>query len=414
VFETILYQQAALQLSHDYLNHTVAPALLFAGPAHSAKGTTALELARVLCCETGGDKPCGCRSCTQYESLVHPDLLLCGPRNFSAEIAASAAASPLFIRALRKLLSRFSSTLLEDDPKAGKIKPLLVSIEEELGELSTFERAEKPEKIQKCIESLKKHAFKLESEGLTNTIPIAHVRNASYWAHHTAAGRAKILIIENADCMQTGAANALLKLLEEPPQYLTIILTTAREKAILATILSRLRPYHFNQRTSTQEAAVIEHVFHEKTTRSLHAYLDSFLPIQEASLLNPLAALFAASIAREGMQLCRARRRRTPDSLIKLEQYTLSLTSDTGLPVEDRLFKVINKIIKETDSFAIRGSFSRFLATLLTIVSKSGCSSYDPWRIAVTKTAQAVDVYNQSPVQALEHLGWTLKQTLLI
>ncbi len=50
----------------------------------------------------------------------------------------------------------------------------------------------------------------------------------------------KIYLIEHAECMNQQAQNALLKTLEEPPQYVVIMLLAANSDAFLPTILSRV------------------------------------------------------------------------------------------------------------------------------------------------------------------------------
>src|SRR5437762_7273830 len=52
-------------------------------------------------------------------------------------------------------------------------------------------------------------------------------------------GAARIFIVEDADYMNEGASNALLKTLEEPPATSHLILTTRNPMALLATIRSR-------------------------------------------------------------------------------------------------------------------------------------------------------------------------------
>ena len=56
----------------------------------------------------------------------------------------------------------------------------------------------------------------------------------------------KVYIIDNADLMTTEAQNCLLKTLEEPPEYATIILIGTNENAFLTTIKSRCMILHFN------------------------------------------------------------------------------------------------------------------------------------------------------------------------
>lgn len=53
------------------------------------------------------------------------------------------------------------------------------------------------------------------------------------------AARCKVVLMEDADRMTSDAANALLKILEEPPAYARLVLTTSAIGAIRATIRSR-------------------------------------------------------------------------------------------------------------------------------------------------------------------------------
>lgn len=55
----------------------------------------------------------------------------------------------------------------------------------------------------------------------------------------------KVYLISQADTMTREAANSLLKTLEEPPEYVVIILTTSNESKILTTIKSRCMKIHF-------------------------------------------------------------------------------------------------------------------------------------------------------------------------
>ena len=55
----------------------------------------------------------------------------------------------------------------------------------------------------------------------------------------------KVYIIENSDTMTKEAQNCLLKTLEEPPEYITIILICSNEDNLLSTIKSRCTRMHF-------------------------------------------------------------------------------------------------------------------------------------------------------------------------
>jgi DNA polymerase-3 subunit delta' len=49
----------------------------------------------------------------------------------------------------------------------------------------------------------------------------------------------KVYILGNCQCMSESAQNAILKILEEPPEYALFILTTTTKSALLETVLSR-------------------------------------------------------------------------------------------------------------------------------------------------------------------------------
>ena len=57
----------------------------------------------------------------------------------------------------------------------------------------------------------------------------------------------KVYIIDNADRMTPEAQNCLLKTLEEPPEYIVIILICSNENNLLSTIKSRCTRLHFDK-----------------------------------------------------------------------------------------------------------------------------------------------------------------------
>ena len=60
-------------------------------------------------------------------------------------------------------------------------------------------------------------------------------------------GRYKVYIIDEVHMLSTGAFNALLKTLEEPPEYVIFILATTEAAKIPVTILSRCQRYDFRR-----------------------------------------------------------------------------------------------------------------------------------------------------------------------
>jgi DNA polymerase-3 subunit gamma/tau len=358
-----------------------------------------------------------------------------GPRSFAGEIAAASAVllrdpprgKLLLLRAARKLLGRFSPALWEDDAKLGKLNPLIQALDENLETLEGLDDSDTAG-AEKLGAQILKNALNLEAEGIAEHIPVAQIRRASYWGRLAPAGRHKLLLIEGADHMQEGALNSLLKILEEPPERLHIVLITTRRDAILPTLLSRLRPYRFTTREAGAEAEVIRRVFRDQripggdasasaasAASGLEGYLDSFLPVSRDKLY-PLAAFFVSSSALSALELFRRRGIATlPEELVALGKHCAPIAA--GRPLGDNN-SIIAKVLEGAEDFQPRSLFSRFLGEALDLVSASlrsagigqrGIAYQGIWKKCVGEAAVAVGTFNQSPSLALDRLISDLK-----
>jgi DNA polymerase-3 subunit delta' len=87
---------------------------------------------------------------------------------------------------------------------------------------------------------------------------IRHLRHLVAVKSHSA--RYRIVIITDGHCMNPGAANALLKLLEEPPAGTILIITARQRSDLLPTIVSRCQHIRFNPITiSDISTFLVEH-----------------------------------------------------------------------------------------------------------------------------------------------------------
>src|SRR5213594_2134338 len=84
-------------------------------------------------------------------------------------------------------------------------------------------------------------------------------------------GRRKICIIDEADRMTLGAANALLKTLEEPPAHSLFLLVTSRPFALPTTVRSRCQSLRFPPpaRTQVEDAVILKRELAPDDTRFL-------------------------------------------------------------------------------------------------------------------------------------------------
>lgn len=166
----------------DRLHHAV----LIHGPAGIGKSAFAAELARSLLCEAPlpGGRACGrCHACHWFEQGNHPDFRRLAPAAEDARDGEGAADEEGGRKPAGKPAARASRDIRIDQVRA------------------------------------------LE-------------RFTEVGAHR---GAAKVVLIDPADALNSAAANALLKTLEEPSGATRFLLVTARADSLPATVRSRCR-----------------------------------------------------------------------------------------------------------------------------------------------------------------------------
>jgi len=117
-------------------------------------------------------------------------------------------------------------------------------------------------------------------------------------------GKARVFLIEDADKLNDSSANALLKVLEEPPDTSHIVLLTARPAMLLATIRSRCQMLRFSPLTAAEieahlldnkiagasEATTIARIARGSLGRAVEQDFQEF-KAQRAAMLKVLEAL---------------------------------------------------------------------------------------------------------------------------
>ena len=309
MFENIIGQRGTVETLRAELTRGSYPrSALFFGPLYSGKLSAALEAARVLTCKEGtAEWTCECSSCRSQKELSHPYTVLLGSRYWDVEIAACAdsllrnrkpASQYLFLRAVRKLTRRFDTVVWDaEEARVRAAQEKVAGIEEMLLDLAPGKEPPAQKQLAGLLEGVIESCVQLAGLGRAEAISVGQIRRLSAWAHLTAGDSRKVAILENVDRMQDSARNALLKLLEEPPAAVHLIALSTRRAAIIPTILSRLRPYPFEQRNAADEAEVLAKIFREEAGRfdGLRAY---FLAWKEISpeKLSSLSRTFMEAV----------------------------------------------------------------------------------------------------------------------
>lgn len=103
------------------------------------------------------------------------------------------------------------------------------------------------------------------------------------------SGKYKIYIIDEVHMLSTGAFNAFLKTLEEPPKYAIFILATTEKHKILPTILSRCQIFDFRRITVADMTAHLTHIAHEEGVEAEEEALDIISQKADGGLRDALS-----------------------------------------------------------------------------------------------------------------------------
>jgi DNA polymerase-3 subunit delta' len=186
-------------------------------------------------------------------------------------------------------------------------------------------------------------------------------------------GKARVFIVEDADKLNDNSANALLKILEEPPPTSHIILLTSRPAWLLPTIRSRCQIIRFSPIAATEiedyllqnklagaaEARVRARVARGSLSRAVDEDLDDFIE-QRNAMLEVLEALAQGEdrlqLLRSAEQLNEAQykdeyeaRLDVLETLIR-DVWILSLGADAETIVNDDLLSQLKRMAKVLDS----------------------------------------------------------------
>ena len=197
-------QQVKQLLAQSVRRNHVAHAQLFRGAEGSAALALALAYAAFLNCESrppDAEDSCGrCPSCQKIDKLIHPDLNFIVPVTTTKAVAKDATSS--------KFMAEWRAFVLENPYQGLNDWMQHIGAENKQGSIS------KDESLQLLrLVSLK--AFE-----------------AQY----------KLVILWLPELMHPAAANAVLKLLEEPPPATIFLLVSHAPEQLLPTIISRVQP----------------------------------------------------------------------------------------------------------------------------------------------------------------------------
>ena len=107
----------------------------------------------------------------------------------------------------------------------------------------------------------------------------------------TILGRYKVYIIDEVHMLSTGAFNALLKTLEEPPEHVIFILATTEPHKILPTILSRCQRYDFTKLSDNDIKNRLKSVLEKEGVSYNDEAVDIIISLADGGMRDALSIL---------------------------------------------------------------------------------------------------------------------------
>jgi len=114
-----------------------------------------------------------------------------------------------------------------------------------------------------------------------NAVDVDEIRKIAPFFRKTASyGGWRIVIVDDADTMTRSAQNAILKILEEPPQRALIVLIAHNMGALVSTIRSRTQIYHFDM--------IAPDIMYDMLSMEAVRDIDQILELAEGSMSQAL------------------------------------------------------------------------------------------------------------------------------
>ena len=175
----------------------------------------------------------------------------------------------------------------------------------------------------------------------------------------TILGRYKVYIIDEVHMLSTGAFNALLKTLEEPPEHVIFILATTEPHKILPTILSRCQRYDFEKVSDHDIKERIRVVLEEENVPFNEKAINLIIKLADGGMRDALSILEKV-LAFSGNSL-------NEEDVFKM--FSLESTDEKINLIKSILNKDVKDVLNRLNNYISRGTdIKRLTDDLLSIL----------------------------------------------
>ena len=194
-------------------------------------------------------------------------------------------------------------------------------------------------------------------------------------------GKYKVYIIDEVHMMTTGAFNALLKTIEEPPAHVVFILATTEPNKVIPTIISRCQRFDFNkvsQKDIEKRSSIVckeEKIEIDPEAISLIAQLADGGMRDSLSILDQCIAYCSSNITVDNVR----------------EIYGVLTTSDIGKLFEHLYAHEVDALIQQIQECSDKGmDLKRLTSDFITLLKESIILDYSSNSQLVSNTHKEV------------------------
>lgn len=198
--------------------------------------------------------------------------------------------------------------------------------------------------------------------------------------------RYRVYIIDEVHMLSTGAFNALLKTLEEPPEHVKFILATTEPQKLPATILSRCQRFDFKQISNEDIIKRLEIVCNEMNIEATKEALNVIAVLAEGGMRDALSIL----------------ERCLQDGDTKIDEDKVK--DLVGIPKLSYINKIVNAIIEKNVNMA--------LETIKEVIGEGKDIQNFLWEIIkytkdilVYKSSKKLELYSETEIKNIEELS---------
>lgn len=205
----------------------------------------------------------------------------------------------------------------------------------------------------------------------------------------------RVYIIDEVHMLSTGAFNALLKTLEEPPEHVKFILATTEPQKLLATILSRCQRFDFKKISNEDIIKRLQYVCEQSKIEITKEALKLIAILAEGAMRDALSIL--ERCLQEGSQ--------------KIEEdFVKDLVGIPKLTFVSQIIKGIiqyqvEEVLKVVEEIENQGKDLQNLLWELIKYTKD---------ILVWKTSQKLEIYSEEELKQIQSLAQTISKEQLL